>query len=228
MLPYIMFGLMILSLCILLYYTYNPNGNMYTIVKTCTSILFIATCISSYFSSTSNPKYFLLILIALVFSLFGDVFLAFYDKSNPEMKNFFVLGVISFAIAHIFFSFGFIVLCPFEMKSLLIFIILSIASLCFLKIFKGFDFKGMFNLVAAYDVIICFMVTNALSLFKLLEVNFKGTILIIIGAALFFISDLILSFIYFTKKHPKCLSGFNLSTYYIGQGLIALSLIANL
>jgi len=68
------------------------------------------------------------------------------------------------------------------------------------------------------------MVTRALSLTPLIHENFLSTILIIIGACLFFLSDLILCFIYFHKKSPSYMTALNLLCYYVGQGLIALSL----
>ncbi len=74
-------------------------------------------------------------------------------------------------------------------------------------------------------MIISFMVSKSISLLTLFNLNSKGISLIFIGAMLFFISDIILSFIYFYKKPAKPLVALNLITYYIGQGLIALSVL---
>lgn len=225
MIPYILFIALLASLLVLLHFTYNPKGNRYTISKTCCSIIFILISLSGYLTVRGSLTYFMLVFIALILSLFGDVFLAFYDSSSCCKNNFFYYGVISFATAHIFFSIAFMILTPFRAVNLIAFILLSLFSLCFLKLYKGFDFKGMFKVIAAYDLIICFMVSNAFSLFSLIQAGSTKTVVVLCGAALFFISDLVLSLIYFSKKHSPVLSAINLSTYYIGQGLIALSVL---
>lgn len=227
MLPFIFFIFMLVSLGFLIYFNYNPKGYKMPIVKTITSLLFIAVCLSSYNINQNGHTYFLLILIALIMSLIGDIFLAFNDTKLSHISKMFILGLTSFAIAHIFFSFAFINLTPILKRDILIFIIIatiSVISVSLLKNIKGFDFKGAFSLVITYSIVISFMVSRALSLIPLIQNNFLGTILIIIGAGLFFISDLILCFIYFYKKCPSYMTALNLLCYYIGQGLIALSL----
>ena len=47
----------------------------------------------------------------------------------------------------------------------------------------------------------------------------------VIGAFLFMVSDLLLVFALFVPGSPKCLRAVNLGCYYIGQLLIALSLL---
>jgi len=193
-------------------------------VKTITSLLFIAICVSSYKILYFNTQYFIFILFALITSLIGDVFLAFNTNKDDEVSKMFVYGLISFSIAHIFFSLAFATLTPVLIWHVLLFILISIISILFLNLIKGFDFKGAYKLVVTYSIIISFMVTRALSLTPLIHENFLSTILIIIGACLFFFSDLILCFIYFHKKSPSYMTALNLLCYYVGQGLIALSL----
>lgn len=48
--------------------------------------------------------------------------------------------------------------------------------------------------------------------------------MIIMGAILFTISDMILCFVLFYKDCPKFMESINLATYYIGQMIIALSI----
>ena len=213
---------------LLIYFNYNPKKHFYLIFKTLTSLLFILIALISYINSNTKEVFFYLILTALTFSLFGDVFLALYDKKNIALKGNFVKGVLSFAAAHILFSLGFLTLVPLSLRELVPFFILVFLSLIFLCKYKRFQFDGMLPLVIAYDIVISFMVTRAFYLYRLISVKPLGVSLLISGAALFLISDVILSFIYFDKKHPSCLSALNLFTYYIGQGLIALSILGNI
>lgn len=213
---------------LLIYFHYNPKKHFYLILKTLTSLIFILIALISYINSHTKEVFFYLILAALVFSLFGDVFLALYDKKSITLKGNFVKGVLSFAAAHILFSLGFLTLVPLASKELIPFFALVFLSVLFLCKYKKFEFDGMLPLVIAYDIVISFMVTRAFYVYRLISVKPLGVSLLISGAALFLISDVILCFIYFVKKHPPCLSALNLSTYYIGQGLIALSILGNL
>ncbi len=224
MLSLTFFIFMLISLGFLIYFNYHPHGYKMPIVKTITSLLFIAICVSSYKILYFNTQYFIFILFALITSLIGDVSLAFNTNKDDEVSKMFVYGLISFSIAHIFFSLAFATFTPVLIWHVLLFILISIISILFLNLIKGFDFKGAYKLVVTYSIIISFMVTRALSLTPLIHENFLSTILIIIGACLFFLSDLILCFIYFHKKSPSYMTALNLLCYYVGQGLIALSL----
>ena len=224
MLSLTFFVFMLISLGFLIYFNYHPHGYKMPIVKTITSLLFIAICISSYKTIYLNTQYFIFILLALILSLIGDVFLAFNNSSSDEVSKMFVYGLSSFSIAHIFFSLAFCTLTPVLVWHILLFILISVISILFLNLIKGFNFKGAYKLVVTYSIIISFMFTRALSLTSLIHENFWSTILVIVGACLFLLSDLILCFIYFHKKSPSYMTALNLLCYYVGQGLIALSL----
>ena len=104
MLSLTFFIFMLISLGFLIYFNYHPHGYKMPIVKTITSLLFIAICVSSYKILYFNTQYFIFILFALITSLIGDVFLAFNTNEEDEVSKMFVYGLISFSIAHIFFS----------------------------------------------------------------------------------------------------------------------------
>lgn len=212
---------MTISLINLIYFTYKPLKNLRTIFKTITSLLFIGICISRY-SSSNDFTYFILILMGLIFSLFGDIFLIFENGSNKSMSKDFIYGLLSFSIAHIFFSLCFVSLTSLTIYDILFTAILSLSSLLILKSIKNFNFKGVFRYVAFYAVIISFMFIKSISLYLAGFDNF-GVFIVMIGALLFVVSDLILSFVYFYKDCPKFMAGLNLLIYYIAQGCIALS-----
>ncbi|HAR86214.1 MAG TPA: hypothetical protein DCR69_10830 [Clostridium sp.] len=146
MLSLTFFIFMLISLGFLIYFNYHPHGYKMPIVKTITSLLFIAICVSSYKILYFNTQYFIFILFALITSLIGDVFLAFNTNEDDEVSKMFVYGLISFSIAHIFFSLAFATLTPVLIWHVLLFILISIISILFLNLIKGFDFKGAYKL----------------------------------------------------------------------------------
>lgn len=219
---YLLLLFMFIALTFLLYFTYKPYKNYRGISKTITSISFVFVAISGYIENNTNFAYFIFILLGLIFSLFGDVFLIYAKENESTMSKNFIYGLLSFSFAHIFFSVGFIWISEFSIYTIIFTIILSSISLLFLKSIKGLDFKGMFNYVAFYAVVISFMFAQSLNLY--LSNNSSFDILIVtIGALLFVLSDLILSFDYFYKNPPKILGALNLLVYYTAQALIALS-----
>lgn len=219
---YLLLLFMFISLTSLLYFTYKPYKNYRGISKTITSILFVFIAISGYIENNTNFAYFIFILLGLIFSLFGDVFLIYAKESESTMSKNFIYGLLSFSFAHIFFSVGFISISDFSIYTIIFTLILSSISLLFLKSIKGLDFKGMFNYVAFYAIVISFMFAQSLNLY--LSNSFSFDILIVtIGALLFVLSDLILAFDYFYKNSPKILGALNLLVYYSAQALIALS-----
>ena len=219
---YLLLFFMTLSLISLIYFTYKPFKNLRPILKTVTSLLFIGICINGY-SSSNNFIYFILILMGLIFSLFGDIFLVFENRSKNSMGNAFIHGLLSFSITHIFFSLCFVSITSLTVYDILFTAILYIGSLFILKSIKNFDFKGVFRYISFYALLISFMFIKSISLY-LIGFNNFGVFLVIIGAFLFIVSDLILSFVYFYRDCPKFMAGLNLLVYYISQCCIALSI----
>ena len=217
--------LMLLSLIILLYFTYNPYKNFRGIFKTITSILFVTIAISGYLEKSSNFTYFIFILLGLLFSLFGDIFLIFKNEDKNHLSKYFIYGILNFSLAHVFFSIGFIYLSRFSFYTILFSFLLAFVVLFILKCIKELDFKDSFYYVAFYSVVISFMFIQSLNLY--FSINFYNpyVLWITIGALLFVLSDLILSFDYFYKDCPKFMAVLNLLIYYIAQLLIALSVL---
>lgn len=207
--------LLVFSLTILIYLTYINSKKYRVLSKTITSILFIAIAVFSYLNHNCNFSYFLLIILGLVFSLFGDVFLAL-NRDNGKM---FILGLFSFCITHVFYYIAFDRLTEFSMIYFLISIAFGSVVVIGMKLMKFLDFGKLFKIIVLYTYIISFMLFKAISLFAYHAV---WSNLIIVGAILFTISDMILCFVLFYKDCPKFMESFNLATYYIGQMIIAL------
>ena len=188
------------------------------IFKCLSSLLFIATAVFSYKKNPSNTKFFALILSGLVFSFGGDVFLAL----DSIIISFFAIGVVSFSIGHIMYSFGYSSMTKISLKDILIFLCFFIPT--FLTIlFGNFEFMGMRNLIIFYAVIISFMVAKSLSMLKFYSISKKPVLLMVFGSVMFFVSDCVLLFSLFYPNASSALRAVNLTLYYLGQGLLALS-----
>lgn len=214
---FILCVLLVVSLTILVYLTYIDSQKYRILAKTITSIFFIAIGLYSYLSNNCNFSYFIFIILGLLFSLFGDVFLAF-NKDNGKM---FILGLSSFCITHLFYYIAFDYLTDFSIVYLLISILFGSVVIIGMKLMKFLDFGKLFNFIVLYTYIISFMLFKAISLYSYHTI---WSNMIIMGAILFTISDMILCFVLFYKDCPKFMEIINLATYYIGQMIIALSI----
>ncbi|MGB8951636.1 MAG: lysoplasmalogenase [Candidatus Aminicenantales bacterium] len=165
-------------------------------------------------AATSPPGYGIiyqaLILLGLIISLVGDIFLML-----PRDK--FTQGSISFFAAHVFYalafaqnvhSFFWIGLAPFFIFAAVLFILLQ-------------RHLGRFRIpILLYMIVISLMAWLAANRYF----NFRDseTLFALIGGFLFLISDSILALNKF-KKPFKPAQAFILSTYFIAQLLIASS-----
>lgn len=153
-----------------------------------------------------------LVLFALLFSLFGDVFLL--------REEWFVHGLASFLIAHILYSIGIVV--AFDLRftfitgSLLI-ILMMIAILFFLILQPNVRKNGgrvLLLAVAGYITVITTMVGLSIM---------TGVSILITASILFFISDAVLAFNKFVKRFQLA-DYMVMSTYFTAQLLFAISL----
>ncbi|MBP5465130.1 MAG: lysoplasmalogenase [Treponema sp.] len=203
--------------------------------KTITSILFVLTGIFAMRERRGGVKggpYARLVLTGLLFGLIGDVFMAL----NKDFGGFLYVsvGLVTFALGHVFYLIAFSRKSRFHWFNLIPLLIIIPAILIAVSLTGKFKFSppALFYAVIAYGVILSCMVGRSLSFTDFRE-HPAFVRLTIIGTILFATSDLILLFIMFYTPVASLpsntpvrvtLSVFNLLTYYVGQGLIALSL----
>jgi uncharacterized membrane protein YhhN len=141
------------------------------------------------------------IVVALVFSLFGDVFLML-------PRDLFVPGLASFLLAHVAYTIGF---HSFAVWALVVVVIA--AAVLAPPILRAAD-RELRAPVAVYMIAIVAMVTSALA---------SGHALAAVGAALFFASDATIAWNRFVA--PKRWAPlFIIVTYHVGQAGLVLSL----
>lgn len=156
-------------------------------------------------------------LLALVFSVLGDILLMFVDQS----PHFFTVGLIAFLLAHIMYILVFL-RHRNKQKSILSFVILLLvyASGLFYLLKEGLG--EMLVPVIIYMIVILSMATTAFVRRGI--VNSNSYNLVFIGAIFFMISDSILALNKFYQPIPFSNISIML-TYALAQYLIVLGIL---
>ena len=204
--------LAILLLIGLLYFekTGNQRGKLPT--KSLLSGLFILTAL---IQDHPLPGYYYLLLTGLIFCMGGDVFLAL-----PQ-KQMFLYGLVSFLLGHVFYVIGFFYvadLSGWTGMGCLVGLLVSGRVFQWLRPHLG----DMLVPVIAYIIVITVMLIGAWTVVGDAVLNKTGRILVFVGAAAFYVSDLFVARERFLKSEfSNRLIG--LPMYYCGQFLLAFS-----
>ncbi|MBI4851373.1 MAG: lysoplasmalogenase [Acidobacteria bacterium] len=186
------------------------SANFY-IFKPLTMVFVLLMAI--YLSTFSiNNDYNYLIIIGLIFSLVGDIFLML-----PKDK--FVAGLVSFLIAHIFYIIAFTLtgITSFSLFYLIPFLLYGTILFNHLLPFL----KEMKIPVAIYATVLLIMGWQAFS--RWIDFAPPSSLVAFIGALFFMASDSILALDRF-KGSVKSAQFYFMSTYFFAQWLIALSI----
>ena len=169
----------------------------------------------------------ILILNLSVFTLLSLLYFTYKPIKNYRVYSktitsllFLFFGLISFSVTHIFYTSAFSYLDSMQLKELVLALLFSFIIMLYLKVYKKLEFNKLFIPSFIYCTLISIMYSKSLALLLKYKSN-KGIIFLVIGTTLFIVSDFVLSFIIFDKNHNKALPAINLITYYIGQFLIA-------
>ena len=161
----------------------------------------------------SNSSYRNYIVLGLIFSLIGDIFLVFKEQKL-------MAGLFSFLVAHLIYIYSFFNLTQFELRYWPLFILVPFSIFIYLFIADGL---GKMKIpVIIYVGAIMGMVWGASSV-AIVNYNLQS-FLVFIGAVLFLISDTALSISLFKTSYSSSkliVAG----TYFPAQYLIAISVI---
>jgi uncharacterized membrane protein YhhN len=137
-------------------------------------------------------------------------------------QRIFLIGLVFFLIAHLLYTFAFLTIVPLSTQDLYpAFLLLVIAIAVYLFLLPGLG--AMKIPVLVYSLIIMFMLSRALALILRGPIGLVPAFLILGGATLFYISDMILAIDKFRFKISQN-GWYVLSTYFVAQSLLALSL----
>jgi len=191
---------------------YSKNKTFCLIFKPLTIFSIVVT---AFYLSYNNFSYFnILIILGLIFSMIGDIFLLF-----PEEK--FIHGLISFLIAHVLYI---LALSKYILGIKNILIVLFVLSIYGLLVFNYLKDKLGKYKIAVISYISIIIIMGTLSINYYLVDKSSESISFLYGSVLFIISDTTLAIDKFNKKFY--LAQFViLTTYYLAQYLIAISLL---
>lgn len=162
-----------------------------------------------------------LVMIGLILGLIADVMLNLRFVFKNKGKLVFLVGILIFLSGHLVYLAALWPKCLNTELALIVGAILSVIILIwiFTKIEAQIAFKifGVFYIAAI-------VIMNSVAFKVLLESYSVGRLVFAIGALSFLISDIVLILNTFGKETKLTLRITNLTFYYIGQLLIALSL----
>jgi len=200
-------------LSLLLVYEKREGKKSRLITKTILSCLFVLVAL---IQPSPIPSYRNSILLGLLFCLAGDVCLAL-----PGDKMF-RSGLVAFLVGHVFYAIGFTYLIPASnwlLPGALLFWAFSLLVFLWLRPYL----KAMLAPVVVYILVITVMSSGAWAVFALSSSDFGGRMLILLGAFLFYISDIFVARNQFVRREfLNRLIG--LPLYYAGQFLLAFSI----
>ncbi len=234
---YVLIGLFMFMWSLFIYHVVLDKRLEGFFAKGFTSFMFIVIFIYGVYSFLTKRqetfyvllfeyKYVYLILftlLGLVSGLIGDLFLEvqwFYKKR----KHFMIFqGMIIFLIGHLFYMLAMTLFSGFHYSALLVGFAMVIIVYVGSKLLD-IDFKRLKLMTYIYTFIIFTMV--GLSFYQAIHQGFSlYSVVFLIGAVCFGISDLFLAPIYFKDETKHFFVVGNLFTYYLGQFLIALAIL---
>lgn len=187
--------------------------------KAFASLFFVLAGTCGYMGDKDRRFFSKPVLIALISSMVGDVLLAL-DQTQGIL---FVLGVASFAAAHVLFSVSFCRVCAVEKRDV-VWTVVVFALLVPLLLFGNFNFHGLLPVLLGYAAVISFMMVKALSMWRCRKTQKKASVLIMSGGVLFLLSDVVLLFWLFGVGMPEGVQWINWILYYAAQGCLSASL----
>ena len=199
-------------LCLFLMIRYDLQGGL--MLKGITAASFVllgaVNMVYAFGTQSQNRMFALFMAIGLLICMLGDIVL------NIS----FIPGATIFALGHIFYCMAFGILMKYHKSDFFPVTAVFILSLVILLLTPHLDFGSalMAVIVYVYSLIISCMVGKSIANF--LRERSLATALFMIGAILFFFSDLMLLFCYFAGA-PKITDTLCLYTYFPGQCLLA-------
>lgn len=225
---YVTLGLGAVMLAAFLYVRVKQGGVKAMMLKAATSVLFIMTAVMAVLTRESLSRvqlvFSMLVLMELLFGLLGDIWLDLKYCHRESEKFYTFSGMFSFSIAHIFTLSAIYLSYTYTTVSLIIPVLFGVLFALIVGV-MGKPMKlefGQYKKVSMlYGGILSMAV--AASLAACIVTGWASVwVLMLVGTALFLVSDLILSSVYFKEGGNTPVNViFNHITYYAAQFAIA-------
>ncbi len=234
---WILFGLLFALQCVFtpwfLKASWPNRSNKSLLLKMVAASLFVLTGVVSVFISCNFSQFAFTMLAGLFFGWIGDFFL------HSSGQKFFIIGFTSFLVGHIFYIAAYLnALKTFEgyshfnVPEIIVGVVLVIAALISAKKFNmQFSMKALKYAIAFYTVILItmFLKASALGINYMLSGGSCGVLaafVLTLGSLLFVASDATIGVLMFGgQKSNRPLKIFNIVTYFVGQMLLASSIL---
>ncbi len=184
--------------------------------------LIILSLIAYFLTATNSIAHSLkpLIVYALIFSWMGDVLLMFESKNSM----FFIFGLISFLIAHLFYVYYFHRIRLSQSIAGSVYLLIPVVIFYFTLMYILEPYLGSLKLpVRIYGIVISFMLLLALHMLKIS--NRSAGKLFALGALLFVSSDALLAINKFYSSFPMAglsiILTYGLAQFFIVKGAIS-------
>lgn len=163
-----------------------------------------------------------LIVIGLMTGMVADVLLNLRMVFEKKGQLIFLVGIVVFLTGHIMYLAAIFPLCSYKAACIIAGIVLT--ALLMMWIFKRITAKKAFKIFGVV-YIGAIMLLNCVAIGNVIAAQSPFNMLFAAGAILFLISDIVLILNTFGSEFRQSLRNTNISLYYAGQLLIALSLI---
>ena len=174
----------------------------------------------THVNNALTPKIF----YGLAFGMLGDILLNLRFVFREAGQKIFLIGILAFLIGHILYLVALIGAAQHVWIWYCIIIGGFIAAALLAYIFRTMEVKKAFKIFGVFylgAVIIMTCIAIGIAVFM----PSKASLMFAVGAVLFTLSDIVLIFITFSGTTRFSLRITNLSLYYLGQVLIACSLL---
>lgn len=216
--PWLLFAVLLLLLPVYLVIEYTTKSPWRRLaIKSACSLLFLLVAAAAMLGAPQGRQvYFGWFTAAFLLCAAGDVLL------DWPMEKSFLLGLGSFLLAQCTFAVAFSLRWGLSPWDAAIYALLAGAAVTTLRRAPGMEYGQAGAPVSIYALALSAMAAKAVSGVYLN--GGTGAWLAAAGGLMFFASDVVLAFTLFNKKKPASLRGVNLLLYYVGQGLLAVSL----
>ncbi len=163
-----------------------------------------------------------LIVTGLILGCVADVMLNLRWVFKEKGQLIFLVGILVFLSGHVFYLAAILQICTSKLLCILIGIVLT--GLLMIWIFKRITAKKAFKIFGVF-YIGAIMILNCVAIGNLIAAPNAFNVIFAAGAVLFLVSDIVLILNTFGSETKLSLRITNIGLYYIGQLLIALSLL---
>ena len=200
----------------------NSRPNTSLLMKMASSAGFTLLGVAALFLCGDLTFSKICIVAGLVLSIFGDIILGCVNDTHYNRDNVIRCGMVAFGLAQVCYFTAISRYAGFSWWSLLIGLVLTLGIVFGEKPLK-LNYGNLKPFVMSYSSLLA--CTVGASIMAMVTKGFStGTLLLLVGMVLFFLSDLVLAFIYF-RKEKSSLVTLNLSLYYIAQIILATAIM---